>query len=101
VDTSIIGPATIMPSYLDVFGHFSSSVHGIIVSSILLSASVMSFVAGRPADILGRPQAIALGAGVFTVGAALQAGAVNLTMFMLGRVIEGMGFGLYFGTLTV
>lgn len=90
-----------MPSYLDVFGHFSSSIQGIIVSSILLSASVMSSVAGRPADVLGRPQAIAFGAGGFSLGAALQAGAVSLAMFLVGRVIEGMGFGLYFGTLTV
>ncbi|KAI1998255.1 hypothetical protein LOZ53_000040 [Ophidiomyces ophidiicola] len=101
VDTSIIGPVTVMPSYIDYFGTHSSTVHGIIVSSILLSASVMSFIAGRPADVLGRPQAIALGVGVFGVGAALQAGAVRLAMFMVGRVIEGMGFGLYFGTLTV
>ncbi|KAF9883406.1 hypothetical protein FE257_003489 [Aspergillus nanangensis] len=101
VDTSIIGPVTIMPNYVSYFGSHSSSVHGIIVSSILLSAAVMSVIAGRPADVFGRPQAIALGAAVFGVGAALEAGAVRLAMFMVGRVIEGMGFGLYFGTLTV
>ncbi|KAA8645913.1 uncharacterized protein ATNIH1004_007334 [Aspergillus tanneri] len=101
IDTSIIGPVTVMPSYVRYFGSFSSSVHGIIVSSILLSASVMSVIAGRPADVFGRPQGIALGAAVFGVGAALEAGAVRLAMFMVGRVIEGMGFGLYFGTLTV
>ncbi|GIJ97900.1 hypothetical protein Aspvir_000006 [Aspergillus viridinutans] len=90
-----------MPSYVEYFGSHSPSVHGIIVSSILLSAAVMSVIAGRPADVLGRPQGIALGAAVFGVGAALEAGAVRLAMFMVGRVIEGMGFGLYFGTLTV
>ena len=90
-----------MPSYISYFGSFSSTVHGIIVSSLLLSASVMSFIAGRPADVLGRPQGIALGVAVFGVGTALEAGAVHLAMFMVGRVIEGMGFGLYFGTLTV
>ncbi|PYI04093.1 general substrate transporter [Aspergillus sclerotiicarbonarius CBS 121057] len=86
VDTSIIGPVTVMPSYIEYFGSHSAIVHGIIVSSILLSASFMSFIAGRPADVLG---------------AALEAGAVRLAMFMVGRVVEGMGFGLYFGTLTV
>ncbi|KAH8589615.1 general substrate transporter [Bisporella sp. PMI_857] len=101
VDISIIGPVTIMPSYISSFGLHSPSVHGIIVSSLLLSAAVMSFIAGRPADVLGRPQGIALGVGVFGLGAALQAGAVRLAMFIVGRIIEGMGFGLYFGTLTV
>ncbi|PWY93543.1 general substrate transporter [Aspergillus sclerotioniger CBS 115572] len=101
VDTSIIGPVTVMPSYIDYFGSHSAIVHGIIVSSILLSASFMSFIAGRPADVMGRPLAIALGAAILGAGAALEAGAVRLAMFMVGRIVEGMGFGLYFGTLTV
>lgn len=101
MDTGIIGPVTVMPSYVSYFGSHSSSVHGIIVSSILLSASVTSFIAGWPADILGRPQSIALGAVVFGIGASLEAGAMKSAMFMVGRIIEGMGFGLYFGTLTV
>ena len=101
VDTSIIGPVTVMPEYINKFGSYQASIHGIIVSSILLSASVMSFIAGRPADVLGRPPAIAFGVAVFGIGTALEAGAVHLGMFMVGRVIEGMGFGLYFGTLTV
>ncbi|RAL05937.1 general substrate transporter, partial [Aspergillus ibericus CBS 121593] len=101
VDTSIIGPVTVMPNYIDYFGSHSAIVHGIIVSTILLSASFMSFIAGRPAGVLGRPQAIAIGAAIVGAGAALEAGAVSLAMFMVGRVVEGMGFGLYFGTLTV
>ncbi|OCL10064.1 general substrate transporter, partial [Glonium stellatum] len=102
-DTSTIGPVTVMPSYIAHFGQHSPSVHGIVVSSILLSAAVTSFIAGRPADVLGRPRAIALGVAVFTVGVAMQAGATGkgLAMFMVGRVTEGAGFGLYFGTLTV
>ena len=98
---SSIGPVTIMPDYTNYFGPQSPSVHGIIVSSILISASVMSFFCGKPADVLGRPRGIALGASVFAVGAALQAGAIRLAMFVVGRVVEGMGLGLYFGTLTV
>lgn len=90
-----------MPEYISKIGSYKASIHGIIVSSILLSASVMSFIAGRPADVLGRPPAIALGVAVFGIGTALEAGAVHLGMFMVGRIIEGMGFGLYFGTLTV
>ncbi|KAJ3577581.1 hypothetical protein NPX13_g2981 [Xylaria arbuscula] len=68
---------------------------------ILLSAAISSFFAGRPADVWGRPRAMALGAVIFAIGAALQAGAVNLGMFAAGRVIEGIGYGLYFGTQTV
>ena len=90
-----------MQSYAEQFGLQTATVHGIIVSCILLSASVSSFFAGWPADTFGRPRALALGAAIFGLGAALQAGSVNLSMFIIGRVIEGLGEGLYFGTQTV
>ncbi|KAI1361278.1 general substrate transporter [Xylaria arbuscula] len=101
LDTSVIGPVTVMDSFVHQFGTFSAAVHGTLVSSILLSAAISSFFAGRPADVWGRPRAMALGAAIFAIGAALQAGAVNLGMFAAGRVIEGIGYGLYFGTQTV
>ncbi|ORY68271.1 general substrate transporter [Pseudomassariella vexata] len=101
IDTSIIGPVTVMDSFTGQFGHPSAAVHGIIVSSILLCAAAGSCFAGRPADALGRPRAMALGATLFTLGVALQAGAVNLVMFSLGRVVEGFGEGLYFSPQTV
>lgn len=44
---------------------------------------------------------MALGAAVFTIGVAMQAGAANLAMFALGRVVEGLGEGLYSSTQTV
>jgi MFS family permease len=101
VDTSIIGPVTVMESYKAQFGPLAPAVHGIIISCTLLPAAVSSFFAGRPADSLGRPRALALGAAVFALGAVLQAGAVSLAMFAVGRVTEGLGYGVYFGTQTV
>lgn len=60
-----------------------------------------SFFAGRVADILGRQKGIALGALIFGLGTALEAGAVSIAMFIVGRCIEGIGEGLYLGTLVV
>jgi DNA-directed RNA polymerase III subunit RPC2 len=101
MDTGIIGPVTVMKSYVSEFGTQSAIVHGLIVSSILLPAATSSFFAGRVADLLGRPKGIALGALVFGLGTALEAGAVNIAMFIVGRCIEGIGEGLYLGTLVV
>lgn len=101
VDTSIIGPVTVMPEFTKPFGHPSPTLHGLIVSSILIPAAVTSFLAGRVADALGRPKAIALGAVVFGLGAAIEAAAVHLGMFIAGRVVAGLGEGLYLGTLVV
>jgi MFS family permease len=101
MDTGIIGPVTVMSSYLAEFGPISSTIHGLIVSSILIPAAFSSFFAGKVADILGRPKGISLGVFIFAVGAALEAGAVSLAMFIVGRVIEGLGEGLYLGNLVV
>lgn len=101
MDTGIIGPVTVMKSYLSQFGSQSATVHGLIVSAILIPAAVSSFFAGGLADLLGRPKAIAIGAMIFGLGAALEAGAVSIAMFVVGRCIEGVGEGLYLGTLVV
>lgn len=101
MDTGIIGPVTVMNSYVASFGSVSSTVHGLIVSSILIPAAISSFFAGKVADILGRPKAISVGAFIFGLGAALEAGAADLAMFIVGRCVEGIGEGLYLGTLVV
>ncbi|RYO79965.1 hypothetical protein DL766_008867 [Monosporascus sp. MC13-8B] len=100
-DTSIVGPVTQMENFLHQFGHLDSAVHGVLVSCVLLSAAVTSFFAGRIADTLGRTRAIALGAAIFTVGAVVQAAAAHLVMFALGRVVEGLGYGVFIGIQTV
>ncbi|RAO71863.1 uncharacterized protein BHQ10_007875 [Talaromyces amestolkiae] len=90
-----------MNSYVSSFGSVSSTVHGLIVSAILIPAAISSFFAGKVADILGRSRGISLGAFIFGLGAALEAGAADLAMFIVGRCVEGVGDGLYLGTLVV
>ncbi|MCJ1458550.1 hypothetical protein MMC28_008923 [Mycoblastus sanguinarius] len=90
-----------MESFISQFGSQSATVHGLTVSSILIPAAISSFFAGRVADVLGRPKGIAVGALIFGLGAALEAGAVSIAMFIVGRCIEGLGEGLYLGTLVV
>jgi MFS family permease len=58
-------------------------------------------MAGKLADTIGRVRGIAIGTFIFAVGAALQAGSRNLPMFIAGRVIEGIGEGLYVGPMIV
>ncbi|KZL77650.1 MFS sugar transporter (H(+)-myo-inositol Co-transporter) [Colletotrichum tofieldiae] len=101
IDTGIIGPVTVMESFNEPFGHPSPTVHGVIVSSILASAAVASFLAGHLADRLGRPAGIAIGSMLFGIGCAIEAGAVHLGMFMAGRVVAGIGEGFTSGIMIV
>lgn len=102
IDTGIIGPVTVQDDFKHHIGvHPSPTIHGLIVSSILIPAAISSFFAGRLADVLGRSRAIAIGSFIFAVGAALEAGSIHIAMFITGRIIEGIGEGLYLGTLVV
>jgi MFS family permease len=100
-DTGIIGPVTVMDDFTKYVGNPSPTIHGLIVSSILIPAAVSSFFAGRLADVMGRTRAIALGSFIFALGAAIEAASVHIAMFVAGRVVEGVGEGLYLGTLVV
>ncbi|KAK3684059.1 general substrate transporter [Podospora appendiculata] len=100
-DTGIIGPATVMAEFTKYVGSSSPTIHGLIVSSILIPAAVSSFFAGTLADTLGRPRGIAIGSLIFAIGAALEGASIHIAMFVVGRIIEGIGEGLYLGTLVV
>ncbi|KAH8821422.1 general substrate transporter, partial [Xylogone sp. PMI_703] len=101
LDTGSIGPLTAMPQFTASFGLLKPAVHGIIVSSILLSAASASFFAGNLADRVGRVRGIAIGSFSFGLGAALEAGSTDLAMLVVGRLITGVGQGLFFSDLVV
>ena len=79
----------------------SATVHGLIVSSILITGALSSFLAGHLADAVGRPRGMSIGAVIFGCGAALQAGSVHLAMLFIGRLITGAGEGLFLSTTVV
>ncbi|KAI0010046.1 general substrate transporter [Xylariaceae sp. FL0662B] len=101
VDTGIIGPVTVIEGFTNNVENPSPTIHGLIVSSILIPAAISSCFAGRVADAVGRPHGIAIGSFIFAIGTILEASAVHIAMFVTGRVIEGIGEGLYLGTLVV
>lgn len=90
-----------MSQFTYYFGSFSSTVHGLLVSSILVPASLTSFFAGSVADKFGRTLTISIGALIYALGTALEAAAQDLVMLFVGRCITGVGEGLFLSTLVV
>ena len=90
-----------MASFTETFGALSAPLHGLVISSVLLAASVAALFAGAMSDSFGRPRAIAIGALVYAVGAALEAGAMTLAMLIVGRLIVGAGEGIFLSTIVV
>ena len=90
-----------MQSFQRDIASTSTTIHGLVVSSILIPAAITSLVVGRFADKVGRPHAVVVGSGMFTIGAGLETGAVSLAMFLIGRIIAGLGEGLFLSVTVV
>ncbi|KAL0933867.1 MFS sugar transporter [Colletotrichum truncatum] len=101
LDTGSIGPITAMTTFTQSFGHFSATVHGAIVSTLLITGTISALLAGMLADQLGRVAMISSGAAVFGIGAGIECGSVHLAMFVAGRAIKGLGTGLFVSTVAV
>ncbi|KAK6522957.1 hypothetical protein TWF281_002384 [Arthrobotrys megalospora] len=102
-DTGSIGPITVMDQFQKDFGHTSPTMHGVIISMILLTAAISSVFAGHLADKISRTYTTCLGAGIFAIGSLLQAIAgfgegtrsAKLGVLLLGRSIAGIGEGFF------
>lgn len=101
LDTGIIGPVSDMDSFRRDIAATTPILHGLIVSSILLPSAIVSFFAGGLADALGRPRAVTIAFCIFGLGSAIEAGSVHIAMFIVGRIIIGIGNGLSLSTVVV
>ncbi|KAM0241373.1 hypothetical protein ACHAP5_007648 [Fusarium lateritium] len=101
MDTGSIGPITTMSSFKDTFGDFSATIHGVIVSTILIPGALTALVAGALAHRFGHVRLIAIGSIIFGIGAAIECGAPYLGVFIFGRLIKGIGEGLFLSNVYV
>lgn len=90
-----------MSQFEDKFNSISAILQGLIVSTILLTASLSSIAAGPLSDRISRTRTFALGGLVFGLGSILSSAAANLPMLLVGRCVTGLGEGLFMSTITV
>lgn len=72
---------------------YDNQVLTLFTSSLYFSALVMTFFASYLTRSKGRKASIIVGALSFLAGAALNAGAKNIPMLIIGRVLLGGGIG--------
>jgi sugar porter (SP) family MFS transporter len=73
----------------------------LISSGVPLGAVGGALILGPLNEAVGRRMAIIVSLVLYTIGAALETGAINFGMMMAGRFILGMGVGLEGGTVPV
>lgn len=92
-DSAVISGAT--PFYKETFGLNSGSVLiGFSVSSLILGAILGNIIAGKLADRFGRRRILMVTAVLFTISAIASALALNISSFLIARIIGGFGVGM-------
>ncbi|USP82034.1 hypothetical protein yc1106_09308 [Curvularia clavata] len=95
-DQGVISGVLTMESFAAAFPriYLDSSFKGWFVSTLLLAAWFGSLVNGPVADRFGRKGSIIIAVVIFTIGSALQAGAISIPMAFAGRAIAGFAVGM-------
>jgi len=76
-------------------GYAITSAQESLVVSILSAGTFFGALLGAPmADIVGRKWGIIFSCLVFSVGVAMQTASTAMALFVVGRVIAGLGVGL-------
>lgn len=72
---------------------YDSQTLTLFTSSLYLAGLIASLVASRVTTALGRRNTMVFGGCTFFVGAAINGGAANVAMLILGRLLLGFGLG--------
>lgn len=98
IDQSLISGANLfMPSALDLTADQASMVN----ASMALGGIAGSLLLAPTNEYFGRRKAIMASCIFYTIGAALEAGAVNYGMMIAGRVVLGVGIGIEVATVPI
>jgi EmrB/QacA subfamily drug resistance transporter len=75
--------------------HTSESAVGWVLTAFLLSASVATPIIGRLGDMYGKERLLMIVLLVLALGTLISAIASSLWLMILGRVIQGVGGGIF------
>jgi MFS family permease len=93
LDVGMISSTLVQPAFLAYFKNPSPSAIGGIVSAFSAGGTIGAFGAALIGDPFGRLWGLRSGCMIAILGVALQAGARNIAMLIVGRLISGWGAG--------
>ncbi len=97
-----MGGILAMPDFLGYFETPSDFTQGLMTAALIAGEFVGSLLVGLViSDRLGRRVTIITTAGIYLVGQAIIVAAQNRGMFIAGRVINGLGAGPLFQSMSL
>lgn len=95
-DQGVMSSVLVMENFKDHFPTLTESgLQGWLVSALELGAWFGALCNGYLADKISRKYSMLVAVIIFTLGTGLQTGAQNPTYFFAGRVIGGIGIGMF------
>lgn len=115
-DQGVMGGLLTLPAFVSVFPSICmnpecveglsqsqrdhrSTIQGISVAAYNIGCFCGAISCIWIGDILGRRKTIFLGSAIMVIGATLQASAFDLSHFIIGRVVTGLGNGMNTSTV--
>ncbi|KAJ5669343.1 hypothetical protein N7462_010413 [Penicillium macrosclerotiorum] len=98
LDQSLISGANL---YLPGDLNLSDSQASLVNAGMPLGAVAGALILSPSNEYLGRRMSIIISCILYTIGAGLEAGAINFGMMFAGRFVLGMGVGLEGGTVPI
>ncbi|KXL44894.1 hypothetical protein M433DRAFT_166040 [Acidomyces richmondensis BFW] len=100
-DTGIATTTIAHASFLEYMHHPSKALTGAVVSVYIAGEAGGAFTQTVLGDRLGRIRFMQLMCVVVTIGTTIQTAAVNMGMFLAGRVLAGYAVGGLVGTVPI
>jgi MFS family permease len=95
-DQGVMSPVLVMENFENHFPLFmGSTIQGWLVAALELGAWAGALINGVLADRISRKYAMMVAVIIFTLGTGLQAGAQTPAYFFAGRIIGGIGIGMF------
>ncbi|CAK43463.1 uncharacterized protein An01g00850 [Aspergillus niger] len=95
-DQGVMSPVLVMENFENHFPYFmGSTVQGWLVASLELGAWAGALFNGYLADRISRKYSMMVAVVIFTLGSSLQAGAQKPSYFFAGRIVGGIGIGMF------
>ncbi len=100
-DSGIISTTLGQKTFPAYFNNPSDNLTGAIVSTYSGGQGLGNLAGGYLGDKLGRKRTIWLASTLALAGAILQTAAVNMPMFLVGRIIAGFAIGLVYAVASI
>ena len=97
----MLGGLVTEPSFLRAIGNPRAAFLGIIVALYNIGCLAGCIVAGLIGNKLGRKRSIIYGNIIMVIGGILQTAIYGSTQLIIGRLVSGVGNGLFLETLIV